>query len=106
MAAVDYYARLAEFALGVESIDRRMELAVTDSQRDEARRLLQDTARPFALLCPGASKPAKRWPAERFAAAAETLAARHGLSIVATGSPGERSIVAAVRAATATPRIP
>jgi heptosyltransferase-2 len=80
-----------------------MELAVTDGQRDEARRLLQDVSRPFALLCPGANKTAKRWPAERFAAAAEKLATRHGLSIVATGAPSESSIVAAVSAASGTP---
>ena len=103
VAAVAYYARLAEFALGLESIDTRMELSLTRGQRDDARGLLEGVARPFTLLCPGANKPAKRWPAERFAAVAETLAARHGLSIVATGSPAERSIIAAVRAATGTP---
>jgi len=102
VAAVAYYARLAEFALGLESIDTRMELAVTDGQRDEARGLLEGVARPFILLCPGPNKPAKRWPAQRFALAAETLATRHGLAIVATGSPTERSIIAAVRAAAGT----
>ncbi len=103
VAALGYYARLAGFALGVEVIDMRMELIVTDEQRAEARRILDGVRRPFALLCPGANKPAKRWPAERFAAAAEILAHRHGLSVVATGSPAERPIVAAVKAASGAP---
>lgn len=103
VAALGYYARLAGFALGVEAIDTRMELAVTDEQRAEARRILDGVPRPFALLCPGANKPAKRWPAERYAAAAEILASRHGLSAVATGSPAERTIVAAVKAASGAP---
>ena len=103
VAALGYYARLAGFALGVEAIDMRMELVVTDEQQAEARRILDGVPRPFALLCPGANKPAKRWPAERYAAAAEILAHRHGLSAVATGSPAERPIVAAVKAAAGTP---
>ncbi len=94
--AIDYYARLGRFALQVEPIDRHLELCVTEAERTTARRLLEGVVRPFLLLNPGANKPRKRWPAERFGAVADGLARTHGLSAVATGSPGERHVVQAV----------
>ncbi len=103
VAALDYYALLAGFAFGLDTVDTRMELAVTETQRAESVRLLDGVARPFAVLCPGANKKAKRWPAERFAAVADELATRHGLAVVATGSPAERPVVAAVAAAANNP---
>jgi heptosyltransferase-2 len=99
--ALDYYARLGAWALGQEDIDRRMQLFVTDAERAEAARLLEGVGRPYAVLCPGANKLAKRWPAERFARVAETLSA-HGLAVAATGAPGERAIVAEVADTAAT----
>lgn len=103
VAALDYYASLARFALGLDHVDTRMELAVTETQRTEAGRLLQGVPRPLVVLCPGANRTAKRWPAERFAAVADELATRHGLAVVATGSPAERPVIARVMAAARTP---
>jgi heptosyltransferase-2 len=103
IGAVDYYASLAKFALGLEHVDTRMQLAVTDAQRAEADRLLDAVPRPFVVLCPGANRKAKRWPVERFAAVADELATRHGLAVVATGSPTEQSVVAAIKPASRTP---
>ncbi len=97
--AVEYYARLAQAALGLVqpgAIDRRIELFVTSQEQAEADRLLDGVPRPFALLCPGANRADKRWPAERFAAVADALQARHGLAVVATGAPGEAGVVADV----------
>ena len=54
---------------------------------------------PLIGLHPGARDPARRWPAERFAALADALVERHGARIVLTGDAGEREIVAAVRGA-------
>jgi heptosyltransferase-2 len=96
--ALGYYARLGAWALGTEAIDHRMELFVTDDQRAEAARLLEGVGRPYALLCPGANKAAKRWPVDRFAQVADSLS-RRGLAVAATGSPGERGIVAEVAGA-------
>ena len=47
---------------------------------------------PFALLCPGGAphRPAKRWPAERFAAMAQWLAVR-GITPVLVGTQAERA---------------
>ncbi len=103
VGAVDYYAMLARFALGLDHVDTRIELAVTEAQRADAGRLLEGVAQPFVVLCPGANRKAKRWPAERFAAVADLLATRHGLAVVATGSPAERPVIARVTAAANSP---
>jgi heptosyltransferase-2 len=99
--AVDYYCRLGAWALGVREIEPRMELFVTEADRAEAERHLDGVPRPYAVLCPGASKAAKRWPPQRFAAVADGLAGR-GLAVVATGAPDERALVAEVARAAET----
>jgi heptosyltransferase-2 len=97
----DYYAALGAWALGAEQIEPGLELAVTETQHAEAETMLAGVSRPFAMLCPGANKPPKRWPADRFAAVADHLTEDHGLAVVATGSPAEQDIVGEVsRAAT------
>ena len=60
-------------------------------------------SQPFALLCPGgaAHRPAKRWPAERFATLALRLAER-GLNPVLLGSQAEAAELEAI--ATACPQ--
>jgi heptosyltransferase-2 len=55
--------------------------------------------RPVAILCPGAEfGPAKRWPAEYFAALAERLV-NDGYAVWLLGSPKDRDVAAAVLAA-------
>ena len=52
--------------------------------------------RPVAVLCPGAEfGPAKRWPAEHFAALARLLA-RDGYTLWILGSPNDRPVASAV----------
>ncbi len=94
--AVDYYAKLAEWALGSQLADRRLKLAVTETQQAAATRLLEGVKGPFVVLNPGANRPDKRWPPSRFAAVAEALAKTYGLEAVLTGSTSERGIVEAV----------
>ncbi|MEM8873013.1 MAG: lipopolysaccharide heptosyltransferase II [Planctomycetota bacterium] len=53
--------------------------------------------RPYAVLIPGTNWATKRWPVEQFAVLADQLRER-GLTIVASGSPGERPLADAVRA--------
>lgn len=50
----------------------------------------------FALVNPGAAWPNKRWPADRLAALARALHARHGLMSVVLWGPGERALADAV----------
>lgn len=59
----------------------------------------------FALLNPGGNNPAKRWPADRFAALADHLAARHGLTVLINGSPAEADLAQSIAASARTPVI-
>lgn len=97
---VDYYATLACFALGLDSltsIDLRIELGTTPDEDSAADELLREVTGPFIAMNPGANRPDKRWPAERFAALADRLACATGDSpaphIVITGAPGEMDIL-------------
>jgi heptosyltransferase-2 len=103
--AVDYYAALAEFALGVSSIDRRIELHCTADEETAAEYMLRDVARPYIVLNPGANRSAKRWSAKNFAHVADSLASPHRVSILITGSPGEADVLSAVTSAAKTPII-
>lgn len=96
ISAVTYYAELAEAALGMSECDRRLELGVTDAQREAGAELLDEVPRPFVLINPGANRTDKRWPAEQFAAAASRLREQYGTATVVTGSPGEAELVADV----------
>ncbi len=70
------------------------EKAAAECRLDEAGR---DRARPLVILNPGAAYgPAKRWPAERFAALGRLFQSRAGADILIVGSAGEKDIAAAV----------
>jgi len=103
--AVGYYAELARQALGVLTIDQRLELAITNDQQAAGEALLHDVGSCFMILNPGGNRTDKRWPPERFAAVADHLAKKHGLAVVVNGSPGEREVIGAVKAAARTPII-
>jgi len=51
--------------------------------------------RPYVVLHPGASVPARQWPLGHFAAAVFALS-EAGWPVVVSGSPGERALTAAV----------
>jgi ADP-heptose:LPS heptosyltransferase len=89
--------RLVEH-LGIPARGEELEFPVSDDERATARRLAASVglgARGFACIHGGASVPVRRWPVDRFAAAADALAAR-GLDIVLTGSEGELELTAAI----------
>jgi heptosyltransferase-2 len=93
IAMIEYYAVLVESALGVKGIDRTPHLVCTSEQREQAAAVLHDVRDPFVVLNPGASKPAKRWPAQRFAEVADSLQRSHGVQVLVSGSPSERQII-------------
>jgi lipopolysaccharide heptosyltransferase II len=70
------------------------EFFIGQAATDWARRWLDEQGlgrRPFAVLAPGAAHFTKRWPLERWRAAAERLGER-GLSLVTVGGADDRSL--------------
>lgn len=70
--------------------------AVTGADRQRAGRHLPGNAsRPLVALHPGATDERRRWPAQRFAALGDALAAS-GAAVLVTGSTAEAELVSAV----------
>lgn len=99
------YERLTRFFLDRLGADAAipigpLELAVTPGERAAADAVLTRAglaaSAPFVVLNPGGNNPAKRWPAERFAAVAGRLARDRGLSVLVNGSPAESEMCAAI----------
>jgi heptosyltransferase-1 len=96
---VDYYLKLVE-AMGAG--DRRVEFILPErpAAAENARQLLArsnvDPAR-YAVIIPGSAQVSKCWPAERFAALADRLAAQYKLAVVATGSKSENVAIEKIR---------
>lgn len=63
----------------------------------EARDFLAGLPRPFAVVHPGAARPAKAWGEERFARLARGLARQAGLHPVVSWGPGDEARVARMR---------
>lgn len=63
-------------------------LSVTVADLTDAERVVPDDGRPLVALHPGARHPERRWPAERFAAVGDALAAA-GARVVVTGTEVE-----------------
>ncbi len=95
ISAVDYYAQLAEQAFDIRIEDRRVALVSTNDEAAKADALLQGAQPAPLVLNPGANNPAKRWSSEKFAAVARVWM-DSGKSVVVTGGPKERALVADV----------
>lgn len=101
---VDEYLGLA-CALGAADDGAGPELAVADTDRAAVCALLP-AARPIVAIAPGAAfGPSKCWPAERYAAVADALHARHGAACLLLIGPGEEATRDAVRTAARFPLI-
>jgi ADP-heptose:LPS heptosyltransferase len=87
---------------GCPSLGDRLELPLTDAERAAAGAIAP--GQPIACLHPGAARANNRWPAPRYAALGDHLAAR-GLTVVLTGTVAERSLTAAVSAAMRAPAV-
>ncbi|MBD0290624.1 MAG: glycosyltransferase family 9 protein [Thermoleophilia bacterium] len=85
-------------ALGLEPQGDELEFPVRAEDEAELRSAAPDLAsRAYACIHPGA-RSARPWPPDRFAAVADTLAAR-GLRIVLTGTAAEARVTRAVASA-------
>ncbi len=94
---VERYAALADERDATIRSATAPRLVPNAANRDAALRALGlSTKQPIAILCPGAEfGPAKRWPAEHFAALAKRLAT-DGFAIWIIGSPNDRTQAAAL----------
>jgi ADP-heptose:LPS heptosyltransferase len=92
---VDRALHLVE-AVGVPDAGRDLRLDVPPAAAEEAaaarRAAGLPAGEPYALIAPGASCPSRRYPPERFAAAASRLAAA-GLPVAVAGSDREAALV-------------
>lgn len=75
----------------------RLQINLSRTARALASDALRAAPGPLVAIAPGARWATKRWPAERFAAVADALAAA-GARIVLAGGPGDREAFRAVRA--------
>lgn len=81
------------------------ELAVTASDRAKAAQALPPQAgERLAILQPGSTDPRRCWPAERFAALGDMLAAQ-GMQLAINGTPAEAALVQAVAGAMRHPAV-
>ncbi len=100
-------------AAGIEPASWKTELFLSDEERQAAAELLRgavpggvDAGAPLVGIHAGATWPAKRWPAERFAALADLLAQELGARVLLTVGPKDAETVNAVRAsATSAPAV-
>lgn len=91
--------------LGLPRRGTGLDFPLRDGDREAADRLCAPLrGARFAIVHPGAQLPSRRWPAERFAAVADSLA-REGLAIVLTGGPGEVALTRAVAGAMRAPAL-
>ncbi|MSR40767.1 MAG: lipopolysaccharide heptosyltransferase II [Phycisphaerales bacterium] len=95
ISAVDYYAQLVETAFDIRVTDRRVELLVTPEEARKADALLAEVSAFPLVLNPGANNPSKRWKSENFAAVARRFL-KQGRSVVVSGGPKERELVAEI----------
>ncbi|GAB3314222.1 hypothetical protein GCM10027451_28940 [Geodermatophilus aquaeductus] len=91
--------------LGAVPVTLEPRLAVTPEDASAADGVLPPGPEPLVALHPGAQDPRRRWPAECFAALAETLAGEGArVALVGTGEDDRRA-ADAIRAATTAPLV-
>jgi ADP-heptose:LPS heptosyltransferase len=98
---VDYYLKMAE-AAGAKRVDIEFKLPEDTEAAEAVKKLLKSqgvSLDKYFVIIPGAARPEKIWPLERFAQLADKIVSRFGGTIVATGSRGEREYIERFKAA-------
>jgi ADP-heptose:LPS heptosyltransferase len=81
--------------VGAAPVTHEPVFELTERDHAQARTVLAEATRPRVVLHPGAADQRRRWPAERFAAVGDALAAA-GVEVLVTGTGRERATVDAV----------
>ncbi|MEY2712132.1 MAG: hypothetical protein RL005_354 [Planctomycetota bacterium] len=100
VSTVQLYAALVGTWLGTTMDDLQVRLHATQADHAAAEGVLarhgMDTS-CIVVLNPGASKPSKRWPPDRFVAVGRRLA-QHGALVCVSGSPAEQELCGSIAA--------
>lgn len=105
------HLRLATDLLDCEPCGTHLEFPLLPDDRAELTALLpelavpRDNGRLWVAIHAGARAPSHWWPAERFAMAADALAARYSARIVLLGGAGEREMTARIMGRMAAPAV-
>lgn len=89
----DEYLEFVE-QLGVASRPVEWKLSLRQDEREAHRPLLERLDRPYAALVVGSSKPAKDWPADRWAAVASHLHSEFGIQPILVGGRSTTELAA------------
>jgi ADP-heptose:LPS heptosyltransferase len=81
--------------VGASPLTLEPAIAVTQQDRQEISRYLPPADQTLVVLHPGASDVRRRWPADKFAAVGDALAAQ-GAHVIVTGNEQEQDVTAAV----------
>ncbi|MGE3855774.1 MAG: glycosyltransferase family 9 protein [Dehalococcoidia bacterium] len=86
--------------VGFDALDARLRLGVPAEAHAEARALLAEhgVTAPYVVVAPGASAPARRYPAAAFAEVVRGLREALGAPVLVVGSAREAELVAQVAA--------
>ncbi len=94
--AVDFHF-LALCKLGIESAPAPPRLFLTEAEKETAQKYLRkkgiNLSKKIVGIHPGATWPAKIWPAGRFAELANLIVSRLNADVLITYGPGDRAIV-------------
>ncbi len=99
---LDVVARLTGIDLPNHPGTPSLRFAPTPAERVWARAWITAHLEPverLVVIHPGSAGATKLWPAERWAAVGDALAARSGVRVLLTGGPGEEGLVRQVSAA-------
>ena len=90
----DNARRLVSALFGAAAPSATALLNIPESERRRARALVGSAARPLVAMHVNGGRAVKQWDPARFAAVAQRLALSRGATIVFTGAPADRPLIA------------